>query len=78
MESLYRVDGDPPEYMEVNITKSKDGATGGLGYNFYPEYHRWVNPDSDNKEPIIYKKAREVSGEYYKAKKTVPEEGLPF
>lgn len=78
MESLYRVDGDAPEYMEVNITKSKDGATGGLGYNFYPEYHRWISPDSDDKEPIIYKKAREVSGEYYKVKKTVPGGELPF
>jgi len=69
MESLYRVDGDAPEYMEVNITKSKDGATGGLGYNFYPEYHRWVNPNDDRREPIIYKRAKEVSGEYYKTKK---------
>ena len=76
MESLYRLDGDPPEYMEVNITKSKDGATGGLSYNFYPEYHRWVDPDSDDKEPIIYKKAKEVSGEYYKTKKVGEE--LPF
>jgi len=55
--------------MERNITKSKDGATGGLNYNFYPEYHRWIDPDDDDKEPIIYKKAREVSGEYYKQKK---------
>jgi len=66
MENLYRQDGDDPEYVEVNITKSKDGATGGLNYNYYPEYHRWVDPDDDDKEPIIYKKAKEVSGEYYK------------
>ena len=79
MESLYRRDGDPPEYMEVNITKSKDGATGGLGYNFYPEYHRWVNPGGDDKEPIIYKKAKEISGEYYKtSKRTGYEEELPL
>lgn len=75
MESLYRMDGDDPEYMELNITKSKDGATGGVHYNFYPEYHRWVNPDDDDKEPIIYKRAREVSGEYLGRKSR---EELPF
>ena len=81
MESLYRMDGDNPEYIELNITKSKDGATGGLHYNFYPEYHRWLNPDDDEKEPIIYKKAKEVSGEYYKPYKddeSEEEDELPF
>ena len=66
MENLYRRDGDDPEYAEINITKSKDGATGGLNYNLYPEYHRWRDPDNDDKEPIIYEKAKEVSGEYYR------------
>ena len=66
MESLYRQDGEDPEYMEINVTKSKDGMTGGLGYNFYPEYHRLLSPDKDDKQPIIYKKAKEISGEYYK------------
>ena len=65
-ENLYRQDGDDPEYIEISITKSKDGLTGGLGYNFYPEYHQFLSPDKDDKEPIIYKKAKEVSGEYYK------------
>ena len=61
MESLYRRDGDNPEYIELNITKNRDGETGGLKYNFYPEYHRWTNPEEDNKEPIMYNKAEEVS-----------------
>ena len=62
MESLLRKDGDDPEFMELNITKSKDGATGGLSYNFYPEYHRWIDPrDDENQEAIRYKKAKEVS-----------------
>lgn len=61
MENLVRNSGDAPEFMELNITKSKDGATGGLNFHFYPEYHRWVDPEDDKKEPIKYKKAKEVS-----------------
>lgn len=61
MENLIRNSGDKPEFMELNITKSKDGATGGLNFNFYPEFHRWVDPEDDKKEPIKYKKAKEVS-----------------
>lgn len=61
MQSLFRRDGDAPEYVELNITKSKDGVTGGLYYKFYPEYHRWVDPEDEKKEPIKYKKAKEVS-----------------
>jgi len=62
MESLLRKDGDKPEYMELNLTKSKDGATGSLSYNFYPEYHRWVDPrEEENQEAIRYKKAKEIS-----------------
>ena len=57
MESLFRKDDEDPEYSEINLTKSKDGATGGLAYNFYPEYHRWLEPEDDNKEPIRYRKA---------------------
>ncbi len=62
MESLLRRDGDKPEYMELNLTKSKDGATGSLFYNFYPEYHRWIDPrDEEKQEAIRYKKAKEES-----------------
>ena len=61
MESLLRKDGDAPEFMELNLTKSKDGATGGLFYDYYPEYHRWIDPRDDKKEPIIYRKAKEES-----------------
>jgi len=57
MESLFRKDDEDPEYSEINLTKSKDGATGGLAYNFYPEFHRWIEPEDDNKEPIRYRKA---------------------
>lgn len=64
MENLLRKGGEAPEYMELNITKSKDGATGGLSYNFYPEYHRWVDPrDEEGVEAIKYKKAKETSKE---------------
>lgn len=64
MESLLRRGGEDPEYMELNITKSKDGATGGLNYNYYPEYHRWVDPrDDKGNEAIRYKKAKESSKE---------------
>jgi len=59
MESLFRKDNEDPEYSEINLTKSKDGATGGLTYNFYPEYHRWLEPEDDKNEPIKYKKAGE-------------------
>ena len=62
MESLLRKDGEAPEYMELNITKSKDGATGSLSYNYYPEYHRWIDPrDDKDQEAIRYKKAKEIS-----------------
>jgi replicative DNA helicase len=61
MESLLRRDGDDPEFMELNITKSKDGATGSLPYNFYPEYHRWIDPRDEDREVIMYRKAKEVS-----------------
>ena len=62
MESLLRRDGDAPEFMELNLTKSKDGATGSLSYNFYPEYHRWIDPrDEEKQEAIRYKKAKEES-----------------
>lgn len=64
MESLFRRDGDDPEFMELNLTKSKDGATGSLSYNFYPEYHSWIDPrDDKGNEAIRYKKAKESSKE---------------
>ena len=69
-ESLLRKDGDKPEYMELNITKSKDGATGGLSYNFYPEYHRWFDPrDDEKREAIRYKKAKETGKEINEKKR---------
>ncbi|MBA7534342.1 Replicative DNA helicase [subsurface metagenome] len=62
MENLLRKDGDAPEFMELNLTKSKDGATGGLSYNYYPEYHKWIDPrDEEKQEAIRYKKAKEIS-----------------
>lgn len=61
MESLLRKDGDDPEFIELNITKSKDGATGSLPYNFYPEYHRWIDPRDEDREAIKYKKVKKVS-----------------
>jgi len=64
MESLLRKGDEDPEYMELNITKSKDGATGSLSYNFYPEYHRWIDPrDDEDRKTIKYKKSKEVSKE---------------
>ena len=59
-ESLHRRDDDDPEYMELNITKSKDGVTGGLPYNFYPEYHRWIDPRDEDREAIKYEKVKKV------------------
>jgi replicative DNA helicase len=50
--NLYRKDGDDPELMEFHITKSRDGATGGLNYNLYPECHRWIDPNDENRRPI--------------------------
>jgi len=61
MESLLRKDGDDPEFMELNITKSKDGVTGGLPYNYYPEYHRWIDPRDEDWEAIKYEKVKKVS-----------------
>ena len=62
MESLLRKGGEAPEYMELNITKSKDGATGGLLYDYYPEYHHWIDPrDDKGQEAIRYRKAKEIS-----------------
>lgn len=63
MESLLRKDGDKPEFMELNITKSKDGATGSLSYNFYPEYHHWIDPRDEDREAIRYKKAKGTAKE---------------
>jgi replicative DNA helicase len=51
---LYRKDGDDPELMKLFTTKSRDGATGPLDYNLYPEYHRWIDPYDDDKIPIKY------------------------
>jgi len=65
MESLRRFDGDNPEKIDIDITKSKDGATDRLSWNVYPEYHRWVEPEEDKDkyglliEPILYEKAVE-------------------
>ena len=65
MESLRRFDGDKPEKIDIDITKSKDGATDRLSWNVYPEFHRWVDQSQDldkNKnpiEPIPYEKAEE-------------------
>lgn len=65
MESLLRKDGDKPEFAELNLTKSKDGATGSLSYNLYPEYHHWVDPRDDDNEPIVYQKASRGYEDYH-------------
>ncbi len=52
--NLYRRDGDRPELQELHITKSRDGATAGLNYHFYPEYHRWIDPNDEDITPIKY------------------------
>ena len=65
MESLRRFDGDRPEKIDIDVTKSKDGATDRLTWNVYPEYHRWRDPKEDLDkdgtpiEPILYEKAEE-------------------
>ena len=63
MESLSRGDNDKPEYMIIDITKNKDGETGRVKMEYYPEYHRWVEWDNEesDKKVIKYKKAIDVS-----------------
>ena len=57
MESLFRKDGENPEYMIINVTKNKDGETGKVKMKFYPEYHRWKGWEKDTKEVIYYESA---------------------
>jgi len=57
MESLFRKDGENPEYMIINVTKNKDGETGKVKMKFYPEYHRWKGWEKDTKEVIYYENA---------------------
>ena len=41
-----------------SISKLKDL---GLNFNFYPEYHRWVDPEDEKKKPNKYEKNKKVS-----------------
>jgi len=63
MESLSRGDEEDPEYMIVDITKNKDGETGRVKMEYYPEYHKWVAWDNEysDKRVIKYKSARDVA-----------------
>ena len=68
MESLFRKDGENPEYMIINVTKNKDGETGKVKMKFYPEYHRWKGWEKDTKEVIYYESAIAKSKENFKKK----------
>lgn len=69
-ENLSRKDGEDPEYMIIDITKNKDGETGRVEMEFFPEYHRWGKWDKERSDGkvIKYAKAIEVSGEARKSK----------